>query len=220
VSLGTLAAGTAHEISTPLSNIGMMADELVNTPEDMQLVKDYALLIKQQQALCMGQLQTLRSVSEQAVQEKTTQQTIEGYLKNITDRWSAMRPDIKVQRTFHFEENPEVCIDSTLTQAIINLMNNAADASLDNNASLVAISSEIKNAFLIMHIDDFGTGFSDEQLNMAGDLSFTTKTDGLGIGLILSHASLARYEGKLTLHHREDGIRTTVSIPLEKLSPS
>jgi two-component system sensor histidine kinase RegB len=217
VSLGTLAAGTAHEISTPLSNIGMMADELVANPTDKELVRDFAQTIKEQQQHCVKQLQLLRSASDQQHDEMTDAGNAHDLLDGILDRWSPMRPEIRISRQFTLQDAADIMIPPTISHAIINLLNNAADASLENNHSDIIVSAAIKDNRLIIDIDDFGKGFNDEQINLAGNISFSTKKEGLGVGLMLSHASLARYDGKITIHRRDDGVRSTICIPLDKI---
>ena len=217
VSLGTLAAGTAHEISTPLSNIGMMADELVANPADKTLVKDFAKTIKEQQQHCVSQLQQLRSASDRQQEQLTDAGSPHKLLDGILDRWSPMRPEIRIQRHFTLQDAGDIIIPPTISHAISNLLNNAADASLENNHSEVIVSAAIKNNKLFIDIDDFGKGFNDEQANLAGNIAFSTKTEGLGVGLLLSHASLDRYDGKITIHRRNNGVRTTICIPLDKI---
>ena len=114
VSFGTLAAGTAHEISTPLSNIGMMADELQNSPDDIELVRDFAHSIKQQQQHCVEQLQVLRSASEQARQSSMASIKLQDFLKNTLDRWAAMRPEIKLSRSINLNQDPVINDDLTI----------------------------------------------------------------------------------------------------------
>jgi len=218
VSLGTIAAGTAHEISTPLSNIGMMADELGRTPQDEILVKDFAQSIKQQQQICVEQLQRLRHTSEQAESQNIAEMPLDQFIQDLLNRWSAMRPEIKLNRQTDFSSNPQVRPDLALSQAITNLLNNAADASLANQIPQVSVQVGIENQNLMIIIDDFGSGFTEEQANMVGDISFSTKESGLGLGLILSHASLARYNGTLTLNEMDDGLRSTICIPLKAIS--
>jgi len=217
VSLGTLAAGTAHEISTPLSNIGMMADELVANPADKTLVKDFAQTIKEQQQHCVNQLQLLRNASDQQQDGLTDAGSAQELLDGILDRWSPMRPEIRIQRQFALQHAADIILPPTISHAIINLLNNAADASLENNHSDIIVSAVIEHERLFLNIDDFGQGFNDEQLNLAGNIAFSTKKEGLGVGLMLSHASLARYDGKITIHRRDDGVRTTICIPLDKI---
>jgi len=217
VSLGTLAAGTAHEISTPLSNIGMMADELANSPEDAALVREFAQSIKSQQQLCLDELQTLRSTPEEVNQGKVSIQPLMGFLEGTINRWASMRPEIKITRNFSLDKNPDVRIDHTITQAIVNLLNNAADASQKNNRPVIEVQAEISGDDFLLQIDDFGSGFSDQQSDLAGDIAFTTKRKGLGLGLILSHASLARYHGTVELHQHADGMRSSITIPLKDL---
>ncbi|NNJ92100.1 MAG: HAMP domain-containing histidine kinase [Gammaproteobacteria bacterium] len=217
VSLGTLAAGTAHEISTPLSNIGMMADELVANPADKALVRDFAQTIKEQQQHCVNQLHLLRSTSDQQQDELSDAGSAHDLLDGILDRWSPMRPEIRIRRKFTLQDSADIIIPPTISHAIINLLNNAADASLENHHSDIIVYAAVKDNRLIIDIDDFGKGFNDEQINLAGNIAFSTKKQGLGVGLMLSHASLARYDGKITIHRRDDGVRSTLCIPIDNI---
>jgi two-component system sensor histidine kinase RegB len=217
VSLGTLAAGTAHEISTPLSNIGMIADELVANPADKALVRDFAQTIKEQQQHCVNQLHLLRSASDQQQDELSHAGSANDLLDGILDRWSPIRPEIRISRKFTLQDKADIIIPPTISHAIINLLNNAADASLENNHSDIIVYAAVKDDRLMIDIDDFGKGFNDEQINLAGKIAFSTKKQGLGVGLMLSHASLARYHGKITIHRRDDGVRSSICIPLDKI---
>ncbi|MGD2118349.1 MAG: ATP-binding protein [Chromatiales bacterium] len=220
VAMGTLAAGTAHEIGTPLSNIGMMADELHDSPQDVELVKEFSTAIKQQQQLCKTQLQKLTQTSEQLTDSASSRMPLLHFITDIINRWSAMRPDIRLDTKIDIGADMIVRPDQTIAQAIINLLNNAADASVLNRQPKVGITASTTEDNLLIHIDDHGQGFTEEQLEMAGDISFSTKAEGLGIGLILSHATLRRYDGSLTIQRVPGGVRSTVNIPLSNLIAS
>ncbi len=217
ISLGTLAAGTAHEISTPLSNIGMMADELHENPEDTQLVKQFSGSIKQQQQHCVKQLDILRNAADQSKYNLTETTSILDYLAKLTSQWKALRPEMVLNDEFSGIENFEVSMDQTISHAILNLLNNAADASLSNGINSISMTSEIiKNAFYI-HIDDHGPGLSKNFKEKTDGAVFSSKPKGFGIGLLLSHSSLSRYDGSVKLQQTEDGVRSTICIPLYKI---
>ena len=217
ISLGTLAAGTAHEISTPLSNIGMMADELSQNPDDTQLVEQFSSSIKQQQQHCVKQLDVLRNAADQARYNLTETTYIHDYLDKLTGQWKAMRPEMVLKNDFSMIDNFKVSMDQTISHAIFNLLNNAADASLSNGSNAISISSEIIKEAFYLHIDDYGPGLSKSLKEKADEIVLSSKTKGFGIGLLLSHSSLARYDGSIKLQQRNDGVRSTICIPLAKI---
>jgi two-component system sensor histidine kinase RegB len=103
---------------------------------------------------------------------------------------------------------------------LLNVLNNAADASLENGSDLIEVSYRQNGAELMICIDDFGGGLSEEQLELAGSVPFSTKDSGMGIGLLLSQANLKRMGGGLRLFNREHaakpGVRTEIVIQLRE----
>lgn len=218
LSLGTLAAGTAHEISTPLSNIGMLADELVANPQDRDMVSDFARTIRQQQQHCVKQLQQLRrAASGEHPAGASSSMPLKQQLEELISHWAGMRPEIAIHKSLELDETINAHIDPSVQQAINSLLNNAADASLENQQSQVDIAARIHADQLLLEIDDHGKGLRPEQLENAGDIAFTTKPGGFGIGLMLSHASLARYDGRVTVKRTAHGMRTTITLPLKHI---
>lgn len=224
VSLGTLVAGAAHEFSTPLSNITMIADELLSNPDNASLVKEEAMMLKEQSELCRQQLNFLLRGSNEISEKNSEQLQLSRYLENLLDRWKAMRSDISVESRFNLKNNPFVTMNRSVSQALLNLLNNAADASLDNGLPRIAICCESNQEQLSITIDDYGRGLNEQQMKLAGKVAFSTKNEGMGIGLMLTHATLSRLGGTLTLYplNRQlpdkTGIRARIKLPLERLS--
>ena len=99
-----------------------------------------------------------------------------------------------------------------MEQAIINLLNNAADASPDMiNISLNCLADD---KIVIICIDDQGDGIDQKIAQQVGQAFVTSKGDkGLGLGLYLSHSTLNRYGGKVQLLNRpEGGTRTMITL--------
>ena len=89
-----------------------------------------------------------------------------------------------------------------IEQALINLIRNAADASLETGGG-VEVSWRAENGFASIEVSDEGKGLSGTT-NLFVPF-FTTKPEGTGIGLVLARQVAEGHGGALTLENREDG---------------
>ena len=209
VSAGALAAGIAHEMNTPLSTIGLLSQELVDVPNEPALVKSDAREILAQVNHCKTRLQQLQQ-SPQPATEMSGEQ-----LRQVLNNWAALRSDVVVKMDLSIDHMPAVEELGDFMMAMTNLLNNAADASLAQGQAEVNVSARYTGAELIVEIDDFGKGLSTEQTRKAGRTPFSSKENGLGLGLVLSHATLERIGGELTLMNRTGGgLRTRLTLPI------
>jgi PAS domain S-box-containing protein len=102
-----------------------------------------------------------------------------------------------------------------LEQALINLVRNAVDATLEAGGASVRLSWSVQGTELHLLIEDEGPGLTD-----TGNLFvpfYTTKQGGSGIGLVLSRQIAEGHGGTLELENREDrrGARARLALPLE-----
>jgi nitrogen fixation/metabolism regulation signal transduction histidine kinase len=100
-----------------------------------------------------------------------------------------------------------------LDQLLINLVGNAADASLESGGG-VRVGWDLKSDALLLWVEDEGLGLSDSQ-NLFVPF-FTTKPQGSGIGLVLSRQIAEAHGGELSLRNRDDsaGCRAELRLPL------
>ncbi|MDP2265611.1 MAG: ATP-binding protein [Thiobacillus sp.] len=206
VALGTQAALAAHELATPLATIQTTAHELAREfANDPDIGADCRLLEKQAQA-CK---RILTQLAERALDSSATAQPLDTWLRSMLERWQVLRPDATLTSSLPTDHRDFIPPDG-LEQAILNVLNNAADASPD----AVECSAAIHNESLQIDIADRGPGFSPEQKAQAGRVVFSGKPgQGWGMGLALTHATLERVGGSLTLTER-DGGGTCVRIAL------
>ena len=218
VSVGAMAAGTAHELNTPLSTIAMLAEEIeLQAGNDEQLHED-AREIGLQVNHCKVRLQRLQQAAEMARGNGGKQMPLDEALMSIIRAWSALRSEIELTKSFRLDEAPLIYEKHALSLILMNLLNNAADASLENNSSHINISARTDGVDLHVVIEDDGKGLSKEQSTLAGNVSFSTKQEALGLGLILSNPTLEQLRGELRMERlQQGGMATRIRIPLDSL---
>ena len=113
-------------------------------------------------------------------------------------------------------ELDEIYIDgdyNKLKQVFINIFKNCYEAINDNG--IINIDTSIEDKMYIIKIKDNGMGMSSETLNKIGEIVYTTKRNGTGIGVALSKQIINAHNGKLE-YTSQLGVGTTaiVKIPL------
>lgn len=209
LALATSAAGTAHELGTPLSTMRVLLRELeLEHGDDKQLQEDIRLL-QQQVTVCSERLQSLtHSVRDEPLQARI--QPVDQILDEVIDQWQLMRPDVSFSRHQPAGEAPELRCQLSLRQALLNLLNNAADACPDNIE--IRLDWDARNCWL--RIRDHGPGLPLERSEELGRPFVTTKGRGLGIGLFLTTSTLASLDGEVRLYnHPDGGTLTEVRLP-------
>lgn len=214
IAMGTLAAGAAHELGTPLSTMAVITKELQQEYLEDSEFQNNIRILRDQIAHCKQTLTHLLANAGQARAEEGNRQPVDIFLKQVIEKWQLIRPSVKF--TYQCEgTQPAPIIMNTrlLGQSILNLLNNAADASTRQ----VAITSYWDENQLHLEILDDGEGLNAEAIQRAGEAFFTTKGpgQGFGIGLFLANTNIERFGGNVRLFNRpEGGACTHVTLPI------
>ena len=228
LALGTLAAGAAHKLGTPLATMAVVLREAELTHGgNPELQEDLALLRTQVDECKKILSQTLASAG-QARDDASAQLPLDAYLERLLEEWQLIRPRVTIQAALDgTRPAPSVATDRTLEQALLNLLDNAADASPDGLEFL----AQWDQSQLTINILDCGPGIDRDVASRIGEAFFSTKQNttegpgskdstsgGLGIGFFLSNATLERFGGRVELTPRETGgTCTRVTLPLSAL---
>jgi two-component system sensor histidine kinase RegB len=215
VSLGTLAVGAAHEIGTPLATMAVLARELQHEYQDQPELCDKLHILREQVERCKVTLTDMLSSSGRERAESGCRVALDDYLRDVTLQWRRARPGVEF--SFNWEgrrPGPDIVAQQTLSQAIINLLNNAADAG-NEGLEVVARCDE---RVLQLSVYDRGQGVSAKVQGDTGRPMFSTKPEGHGLGLFLTRAVVSRLGGALRLFNRpEGGACAELILPLDKL---
>ncbi|RFC41193.1 MAG: two-component system, sensor histidine kinase RegB [Candidatus Nitrotoga sp. CP45] len=215
VALGTLAVGAAHELGTPLGTMAVVLKELEHQyATQPELVQELHLL-RDQVTRCKNTLSQMLSSTEQARAESGYSVALDSYFEDLLVQWRGMRPSAQV--SYHWNgpsPAPQIVAEQVLGQVITNILNNAADASEHSVEVEVSCTTEQ----LKIEVSDRGAGLTPTAETHAGELFFTTKESGQGLGLFLVNAALRRFGGTLSLSNRDGGgVCTCVILPLASL---
>ena len=223
LSLGIMSAGAAHELGTPLSTMAIIAEDLKHqNSDDSQSLEDLELL-QSQISRCKTIIENL-SENSQASRDQIIQHDAQGTdnanlrlnLLNLIDNWKVIRPQIVLNLDLADDLHEyKTQLNISVTQAISNLLNNAAEASMSNENPTVALTATVNNQVLDLQIQDYGPGIPDDLKSQLGtQILDSNKPSGLGWGSFLSNASIERVGGKVSLQENELGTITRINIPL------
>ena len=212
LAVATLAAGTAHELGTPLATMTVLVEELQQEYQQQKDLGEDLSLLNTQLSSCKKILQGLVTTAEAHNHGQRQSLNFVEYMQQLLNHWQVLRPDAN----YHFSAS-KICqtltlkVDNTLDQAINNLLNNAADAKPDN----VEVTIDGNENELILMIQDHGEGIAPDIAEQLGKPFISTKGKGLGLGLFLSHATINRYNGSITLrNHKDGGTLATITLPV------
>ena len=217
IALGTLAAGAAHELGTPLATMAVVTGELQDEYKENREFQDNIRILRDQITQCKHTLTQLLADAGQARAEEGSGQAVDSFLRQVLDKWQLMRPSVQfTYRDSGVQPAPQILNTQLLSQSILNLLNNAADASLKH------IEIEVSWNYQELHLEilDYGDGLTGEAIQRAGQPFFTSKASGqgFGIGLFLANANIERFGGRVRLTNRVGGACTQVTLPLIRQS--
>lgn len=217
-SLATMAAGAAHELSTPLGTVALAAKELERAldkrPEHAELAAD-ARLIREQVGRCRSILEQMAQGAGGTVGESVTTCTVEQLLDETL---VGIRPAPAVHR----DVTAELAVTGlrlpphAVSQALRSLVTNAQDASPATAAVLV--SARRHGATLALAIRDRGAGMPTGVMERIGEPFFTTKPPGrgMGLGLFLARAVIEGVGGTLEIDSDTGaGTEVRVTLPID-----
>jgi two-component system sensor histidine kinase RegB len=211
VALGTQAASAAHEMGTPLSTMAVVIGELksevtVNQPA----MHDSLVILDEQVRACKRILDKIMANAQD--NGTALPRTANELMDEVVNEWQLLRPTAQYRyRCSGVQPSPLLNADVTLRAALMNLLNNAADAS----PQPIDINARWNDTSFTLEICDLGKGLSDEAALKAGSAFFTTKKEGRGLGLLLANATIERMGGTVRLFNREEGGATTeLTLPI------
>lgn len=207
IALGTLAASAAHDMGTPLGTIAIVAHELeqeypVHRFPDLH---EKTLIMQQQINRCKEALSVMSASAGEMRAESGSVMPLMEYVDNVITQWRTHKPGIKLR--FFIDAgvatDAQIIAERTLTHSIINILNNAAEATDAEQGIEFHASWDLNN--LNLKIRDFGPGLPPDFSEIVGKQPLVSKKGGLGVGLFLTCSTINRMGGKIQFDNMESG---------------
>jgi two-component system sensor histidine kinase RegB len=219
VALGTLAAGTAHELGTPLATMAILAKDLEPDLAGQPALQASVVTLREQIARCKESLARLAADAGELPADSGRPSTADEFLGSLLAEWRRQQADLDVTIAVDGPRPaPRILADRTLMQALFNVLNNAADASSRHVDARAAWDEQA----MWLDVRDDGPGIDRAVREQVGRRIVSTKGErGLGIGLYLAHSVLSRLGGRVEFGTPPGGGTVVhVEIPLAALRMS
>lgn len=214
LAIATQAAGAAHELNTPLSTMRTLLTELKREHAGDAALADDLTLLGGQAERCRDILRELVALGSRQLAGTPQRLALAEFVRDCEARFHLLRPEIELAiRVEGDAEAREIEAEPSLRHALINLISNAADASLAAGSSNVELRVAANADQVEFGVRDFGAGTEAELIARSAFQS--SKRDGLGLGLALAHATAERLGGELRAELQPDrGLLQRLRVPL------
>jgi two-component system, sensor histidine kinase RegB len=213
-SLATLAAGAAHELSTPLSTIAVVAKELERQLLGQKEAAADARLIRDEVERCRETLSRMSSDAGAPGGEGSGNEPLSCVVEAALEGLSG-REQVRVEALGDLARKVPLLPLRALGRSAQALVRNALQAS--PGGAEVVLRVEATAESLRVEVQDRGAGISPEMLQRVGEPFFTTRQpgSGMGLGVFLARSLSEQLGGSFSLTSTlGSGTRAVVSVPL------
>jgi PAS domain S-box-containing protein len=217
-SVGRLAAGVAHEIGNPVTGIASLAQNLREESDPAEIRRAIEDIISLTRRIA-NILKTLQSFSRGGMH--LAQHETFALCEVIAEALHLVELTHKQRRiSFRTDCPGNITLAGSrqqLSQVLLNLLNNAVDASPDGES--ISLQVQRRDAQVQIAIEDRGCGIPEELRETVLEPFYTTKPTGkgTGLGLSLAHRIIEDQGGTLRIESpAEGGTRMLIDLPLNK----
>ena len=225
MSMGEMATSLAHEVNQPLTAIQSYAQAaqrfLQRQPPEYKEVSNSLEGVVEGSRRAKQVIQRIRMTLDKEPSQRSTNKVrdlINGVLLlvqgNINEKKIHLKLDI---------ENglPKVICDQVqLQQVLLNLIINGIDAICEKSVEvreLTVLAYQEQDENVVISVKDSGVGIDENILKQPFDAFYTTKKEGLGVGLSISKSIIEDHGGRLWITKNQDrGVTVSFTVPVSK----
>ena len=221
-SIGTLAAGVAHEVGNPLASISALVQVVQRSTSD-EFAKEKLELIKKQVTRISKIIRDLVDFSRPSNYELQ----LTDINQNIVEAVEIVKVGAKAKDIlFDIDLNDKIpmlpLISDQIQQIFVNILLNAVDAISEKDnlhkINRISVKSEINEDNVIIIFSDSGKGIPEEYLSKVFEPFYTTKKEGkgTGLGLWVSYGIVKSFQGDIKVESTvKKGTTFTITLPIQ-----
>jgi C4-dicarboxylate-specific signal transduction histidine kinase len=232
-AMGALAASISHEVNQPLAAVVTNADAcmmwLSRNPPNLEEARAALDCIAQQGTRASDVVRHIRAMFTKATPERSQVQ-VNDLIREVGNliEGAALRNQVLVQTELGGDLPATTGDRVQLQQVIVNLMLNGIEAMSDvaDRPRRLVIRSQMQNSDeVLVAVRDSGVGIDPKNEKRIFDAFFTTKDQGMGMGLSISHSIIEAHGGRLWASSNSDYGATLqftlpATLPSERLTTS
>ena len=202
-ALSELTASIAHELNQPLAAIATNANTCLRWMDSAASDDDLRGALKDLVADSRRAGQIVRRTREMFANRSVSRAPtdLNGVIRNVVDLVRTRLRDASVQLELELDDSlPEIEADKVqVQQVVMNLVLNAVDAMLEaqTRPRILSMQSRASDSGVLVHVRDTGSGLSAPAAEQVFEPFYTTKTDGIGIGLAISRSIVEAHGGSI-----------------------
>ena len=225
MSMGEMATSLAHEVNQPLTAIQSYAQAaqrfLQRQPPEYKEVSNSLEGVVEGSRRAKQVIQRIRMTLDKEPSERSTNKVrdlINGVLLLVQGKINEKKIHLKLDI-----ENglPKVICDQVqLQQVLLNLIINGIDAICEKSVEvreLTVLAYQEQDENVVISVKDSGVGIDENILKQPFDAFYTTKKEGLGVGLSISKSIIEDHGGRLWITKNQDrGVTVSFTVPVSK----
>jgi two-component system, sensor histidine kinase RegB len=207
VAIGTLSAGTAHALGTPLSTMAVLLTDLdrLNQEELKTIdIKSDISVLREQVTRCKNSLSQLTSYYNKANQDQEQALSLLAFAEDIQDYIVNIHPTSSID--FHHDDNSHAIVTSNLSlkHAVINIIENSIKAAKNHVDVNFGLTADVPAMFEISISDD-GPGIPSKVMEKIGEPFISSHKESMGLGIFLANAATQRLGGSIEMLNKKSG---------------
>jgi PAS domain S-box-containing protein len=222
-TLGEMASGLAHELNQPLSNIATWAEVAsrnlrLNTEEGRKASEKALARIAKQVERAGDTVRRMRDFIKNTTPSKSTQD-VRKIVKEVSSLMARDLEQAGVVFTVAIDRGIPILLADRIQvqQVLVNLVRNAIEAMQDTEPSerRVALTVEFRDDVQEISVRDNGCGFPEDATQDLFEPFFTSKPDGMGLGLSISRTIVEAHGGHIwAVRNADQGATFSFTLPV------
>lgn len=220
-SIGTLAAGIAHEVGNPLASISSLVQVMLRSENDASL-REKLELIKDQVSRISKIIRNLVDFSRPSTYELKLTDVNELLYKSLNIvKVGKKAKDIEFKTDLNLKLPLVPLIPDQIEQVFLNILLNAVDAinekEIKKNENIISLGSNIDDNHLTIKISDTGKGMTNKEIDKIFEPFYTTKKEGkgTGLGMWISYGIIKSFEGEIIVESKPgEGSTFLIKLPV------